>query len=135
MSKKQLSTDAALARQDLIQSHRYINDTIRDLWVSYVDPAGNKALSPNSYMTLRKHWNRLFGISSIKELVGDIERCLLYALAYLAANMDGFKEVIDHEHELRQWRALADMMRQGAAAIDYFVGDAKPALTLIHGGQ
>lgn len=55
------------------------------------------------------------------------------ALAYLAANMDGFLEVIDQEHELRQWRALADMLRQGAAAIDYFIGDAKPTLPLIHG--
>lgn len=56
------------------------------------------------------------------------------AIAGLAANMEGFDEVIDPDNELRRWRALADMMEQGAAAIRYFVGDAKPALTIITGG-
>lgn len=55
------------------------------------------------------------------------------ALAMLAANLEGFDAVIDHDHELRQWRALADMLRQGAAAIAHFIGDAKPSLTMIHG--
>lgn len=85
MKKKQLGTDVELAREDLIQSHRHVNDTIKDLWIGYEDPAGKTASSPNSYMTLRKHWNRLFGITSIKELIGDIERCLLYALANVRA--------------------------------------------------
>lgn len=55
------------------------------------------------------------------------------AMALLAANLEGFGEVIDRDHELRQWRALADMLRQGAAAIDHFIGDTKPALTVIRG--
>lgn len=37
-------------------------------------------------MTLRKHWNRKFGIRSVKELIGDVERSLLYALANHRAN-------------------------------------------------
>lgn len=36
-------------------------------------------------MTLRKHWNRKFGISSVKDLSGDNERLLLYALANIRA--------------------------------------------------
>lgn len=55
------------------------------------------------------------------------------AIAVLAANMEGFDTVIDTDHELRRWRALADMMEQGAAAIRHFVGDAKPTLTIIAG--
>lgn len=45
-------------------------------------------------------------------------------LAVLAANMEGFESVIDSDHELRLWRALADMLRNGAKAIDFFVGDS-----------
>lgn len=55
------------------------------------------------------------------------------SMALLAANLEGFGEVIDPEHELRQWRALADMLRHGAAAIEHFIGEKKPALTVIHG--
>ena len=53
------------------------------------------------------------------------------ALVLLAANLEGFESVIDHDHELRLWRALSQMMRNGADAIDFFVGDSKPALTVI----
>ncbi len=78
-------TEAALARSDVIASHRLVNDTIKDLWVAYQDPEGNTSSSPNSYMTLRKHWNRLFGIKSVKDLDGDPERSLLYALGNVRA--------------------------------------------------
>lgn len=50
------------------------------------------------------------------------------AMAMLAANMEGFEAVIDHDNELRLWRALSQMLRNGAEAIDYFIGDAKPRL-------
>lgn len=50
------------------------------------------------------------------------------AMAMLAANLEGFESVIDHDHELRLWRALSQMLRNGAEAIDFFVGDAKPRL-------
>ncbi len=43
------------------------------------------------------------------------------ALSVLAANLSGFREVIDDDVERHQWIALADMMRQGAAVIDRFV--------------
>ncbi len=78
-------TEAALARSDVIASHRLVNDTIKDLWGAYQDPEGNTSSSPNSYMTLRKHWNRLFGIKSVKDLDGDPERSLLYALGNVRA--------------------------------------------------
>lgn len=81
MKRQKPSKELSVARQDLIQSHHMLHDTIKELWVNYVDPAGNKPSSPNSHMTLRRQWNRYFGISSIKEIAGDIERCLLYALA------------------------------------------------------
>lgn len=55
------------------------------------------------------------------------------AMAMLAANLEGFGEVIDRDHELRQWHALADMLRHGAAAIEHFIGDSKPALSVIRG--
>ena len=77
--------ESALAYNDTVSSIRAVNDTIKEKWVGYVDPAGNKASSPNSFMTLRKHWNRKFGISSVKELNGDVERSLLYALANFRA--------------------------------------------------
>ncbi len=77
----QTGLESALAYHDTVASIRAVNDTIKDKWVGYVDPAGNQASSPNSFMTLRKHWNRKFGISSVKELIGDVERSLLYALA------------------------------------------------------
>lgn len=50
------------------------------------------------------------------------------AMTMLAANMEGFESVIDHDNELRLWRALSQMLRNGAEAIDFFVGDAKPRL-------
>lgn len=50
------------------------------------------------------------------------------AMAILAANLEGFEAVIDHDNELRLWRALSQMLRNGAEAIDFFVGDAKPRL-------
>lgn len=78
--------EAALAYNDTVSSIRAVNDTIKEKWVGYVDPAGNKASSPNSFMTLRKHWNRKFGISSVKEIMGDVDRSLLYALANHRAN-------------------------------------------------
>lgn len=53
------------------------------------------------------------------------------ALVLLAANLEGFESVIDSDHELRLWRALSQMMRNGADAIDFFVGDSKPSLTVI----
>lgn len=56
------------------------------------------------------------------------------SLAKLAANMEGFGQVIDPDNELRLWRALAEMMDHGAAAIRCFIGDGKPALTVIQGG-
>ena len=55
------------------------------------------------------------------------------SMALLAANLEGFGEVIDRDHELRQWHALADMLRQGAAAIEHFIGSTKPALSVICG--
>ena len=73
--------ESALAYNDTVSSMHAVNDTIKEKWAGYVDPAGNQSSSPNSFMTLRKHWNRKFGISSVKELVGDVERSLLYALA------------------------------------------------------
>ncbi|KFB66654.1 hypothetical protein [Candidatus Accumulibacter vicinus] len=78
--------EAALAYNDTVSSIRAVNDTIKEKWVGYVDPAGNKASSPNSFMTLRKHWNRKFGIGGVKDLIGDTERSLLYALANHRAN-------------------------------------------------
>lgn len=57
------------------------------------------------------------------------------AMAMLAANLEGFDQVIDMNHELRQWRALADMLRQGASAVERFVGDAHPALTVVGGAS
>lgn len=50
------------------------------------------------------------------------------AMAMLAANLEGFEEVIDHDNELRLWRALSQMLRNGAEAIDFFVGDGQKAL-------
>ena len=55
------------------------------------------------------------------------------SMALLAANLEGFEAVIDPDTELRQWRALADMLRNGAAAIEYFVGTTKPVLSVIRG--
>ena len=55
------------------------------------------------------------------------------SMALLAANLEGFEAVIDPDTELRQWRALADMLRNGAAAIEYFIGNTKPALSVIRG--
>lgn len=80
-----MGLEAALALNDRVSSIRAVNDTIKEQWIGYVDPAGNKASSPNSYMTLRKHWNRKFGIGSVKDLAGDTERSLLYALANIRA--------------------------------------------------
>lgn len=82
----QTGLESALAYNDTVSSIRAVNDTIKEKWVDYVDPAGNTASSPNSFMTLRKHWNRKFGIRSVKELIGDVERSLLYALANHRAN-------------------------------------------------
>ena len=42
--------------------------------------------SPNSYMTVRVHCNRVFGIKSVKDLQGDIEGSLKYALATVRAS-------------------------------------------------
>lgn len=81
-------TEAAIVRGDVIASHRMVNDAIKDQWVEYQDPEGNVSSSPNSFMTLRKHWNRLFGIKSVKDLDGDPERSLLYALANVRAAKD-----------------------------------------------
>lgn len=78
-------TESAVARSDVIASHRLVNDTIKEQWVEYRDPDGKASSSPNSFMTLRKHWNRLFGIKSVKDLDGDPERSLLYALANVRA--------------------------------------------------
>lgn len=52
-------------------------------------------------------------------------------LAILAANLEGFDTVIDSENELRRWRALSQMMRHGADAIDFFTGDARPSATAL----
>ena len=78
--------ESALAHNDVVSSLHAVNETIKEKWTDYVDPAGNTASSPNSFMTLRRHWNRKFGISSVKELAGDIERSLLYALANYRAS-------------------------------------------------
>lgn len=56
------------------------------------------------------------------------------ALARLAANMAGWNGMVRQDAELLKWRALADMMEQGAAAIRHFIGDAKPSLIVIAGG-
>lgn len=60
MSKSRLKTlakveasmglEAALALNDSVSSIRAVNDTIKELWIGYVDPAGNKASSPNSFV-------------------------------------------------------------------------------------
>lgn len=77
--------ESAIAKSDVIASHRLVNDAIKEQWAEYQDPEGNASSSPNSFMTLRKHWNRLFGIKSVKDLDGDPERSLLYALANVRA--------------------------------------------------
>lgn len=92
----QTSLEAALAFNDTVSSILSVNDTIKEKWVGYIDPAGNKASSPNSFMTLRKHWNRKFGIGSVKDLIGDTERSLLYALANHRANR-AIQEGVQHE--------------------------------------
>lgn len=46
----------------------------------------------------------------------------------LLHHVGSFDEVIDRDNELRLWRALSQMLKNGAEAIDYFVGDAKPRL-------
>ena len=53
------------------------------------------------------------------------------SMTLLAANLEGFGGVIDKDHELRLWRALSGMMKNGARAIDFFVGDTKPALAVV----
>lgn len=73
---------------DLAFSHRAINDAIQRLWIAYVDPEGHGSTSPNSFMTLRRQWNRLFGIGRVADLDGDPERALLYALANYRAERD-----------------------------------------------
>ena len=57
------------------------------------------------------------------------------SMALLAANLEGFKSVIDTDQELRLWRALSQMMRNGADAVDLFVGDARPALAIVGHSQ
>lgn len=52
------------------------------------------------------------------------------AMAVLAANLEGFGEVIDRDNELRLWRALSQMLKNGAEAIDYFIGDKQKTLLL-----
>lgn len=65
--------EAAIARSDVIASHRMVNDAIKEQWAEYQDQEGNTSSSP------------LFGIKSVKDLDGDPERSLLYALANVRA--------------------------------------------------
>ena len=98
-SKPLAKSEAALARTDLIQSLHTVNDEIKDKWIDYVDPAGNASSSPNSYMTMRKHCNRKFGIKSVKDITGDIIAQHLYAIAnYRSAQLI---EQLTTQQELR----------------------------------
>lgn len=83
--EKRYGQESAIAKSDVIGSHRVVNDAIKSMWVEYQDPAGNTSSSPNSFMTLRRKWNQMFGIKSIRDLDGDPERSLLYALANIRA--------------------------------------------------
>ena len=68
--------------------------------------------------------NRVKTLNKIEALTG-----LEAALAY-NDTVSSIRAVNDTD---RLWDALADMLRNGAAAVEYFLGNAKPALTVIRG--
>lgn len=39
--------ESAIARSDVIASHRLVNDAIKEQWVEYQDPKGNVSSSQN----------------------------------------------------------------------------------------
>lgn len=96
---KAIPPDAAahtsVARRDRITSHHIVCDSIRDAWLAYRDHTGHAATSPNSYMTLRKQWNKEFGIKHVEDLDGDPEGSLLHGLGLVRAHKiieDGIKD-------------------------------------------
>lgn len=88
--------------------------------------------------SLNKQIDSYSSIERMTRLQRDqIEKCRSM-LAELAANMEGFDRLENDPKTDQLWAALADMLRNGAAAIDFFCGDKKtglkPELTVIQGG-
>lgn len=77
---------------------------------------------------LQRHIDRYSHKERELKIHMDVIEKTRIALAYLAANLEGFGEVIDRDNELRQWRALSQMLKNGAEAIDYFVWDEQKSL-------
>ncbi len=88
--------------------------------------------------SLNKQIDSYSSIERMTRLQRDqIEKCRSM-LVELAANMEGFDRLENDPKTDQLWAALADMLRNGAAAIDFFCGDKKtglkPELTVIQGG-
>lgn len=116
-------------------SKKLIDQAVRDKLRSYqeeVDAADDKIRRAESYLKdLQAKIDRYTDRDrELQVHLATIEKARI-ALAVLAANLEGFEDVIDTDNELRLWRSLAVMMRNGAGAIEYFVGDSKPALAVV----
>ena len=84
--------------------------------------------------SLRKHIDSYSSIERMTRLQRDQIEKTRSVIAELAANMEGFAHLENDRETDRLWAALADMLRNGAATIDLFYGNGRPALTVIQGG-
>lgn len=72
-------------------------------------------------------------IERMTRLQRDLIEKTRSALVDLASHLEGLTPLENDPETDRLWDALADMLRNGAAAVEYFLGNAKPALTVIRG--
>ncbi|GEM_PF-3840260 len=74
----------------------------------------------------------LFDKKSLLKRHNNTIESLMIAMQELMLFLGNESPTSDPE-TVRQWRALADMLRNGAAAIEHFIGNTKPALSVIRG--
>lgn len=80
--------------------------------------------------SLRKHIDSYSSIERMTRLQREQIEKVRSVIAELAANMEGFTRLENDKDTDRLWSALADMLRNGAAAIDFFSGANNSGLSL-----
>ncbi len=113
-------------QDELIQQQVAAKLREREKEIANLDRQANEAKA--RLESLHKHIDSYSSIERMTRLQRDQIEKTRSTLAELAANMEGFSPIENDKETAKLWDSLADMLRNGAVAIDYFRGRNSIAL-------
>ena len=131
---KKLKTDIADLKKkqaDLVQQQVTAKLRKREKEIAILDRQAKQAEA--LLKSLNQQIDRYTSIERMTRLQRDLIEKTRSALVDLASHLESLTPLDNDPDTDRLWDALADMLHNGALAIEQFRGRAKPALTVIRG--